>query len=73
MEVVREFLNRGARMDIANEAGYTPLYAAAEGGHVEVVRELLNHGARMDIANEEGCTPLYAASKEATWKLSESC
>ena len=54
MEVVRELLNRGARMDITNEHGSTPIYkyAAAIKNHVEVVRELLNPGARFPDARK---------------------
>jgi len=52
VEVVRELLNRGAKMDIAYEFLSSPLCAAAEKGHLEVVRELLNRGAGMDIAYE---------------------
>ena len=49
-------------MDIANENGFTPIYAAAVGGHTEVFREFLNRGARVDIANEDSCTSLYLAA-----------
>jgi len=49
-------------VDIANENGFTPIYAAAVGGHTEVFREFLNRGARVDIANEDSCTSLYLAA-----------
>ena len=51
-----------------NAGGYThaaatPLYTAAEQGHVEVVRALLEDGAITDVATEpRGFTPLYAAA-----------
>ena len=61
INVVRELLNRGASVDIADECGHAPLYAAAEEGHVEVVRVLLNHGASVNITDKNGFTPLYAA------------
>ena len=69
MEVVRELLNRGARMDIENILGWTPIYAAAEEHHVEVVRGLLIRGARMDIKNEDGWTPICAAARESHVKV----
>jgi len=50
-------------VDIADEYGYTPLYTAAEEGHVEVVRVLLNHGANVNITDKNGFSPLYAADQ----------
>ena len=43
-------MNHGARVDTADEYGWTPLMTAASEGHLEVARELLNHGASVDIA-----------------------
>ena len=59
VEVVRELLYRGARMDISDEQGWILIYAAAKYGRVEVVRELLNRGARLPGARK----PEYVASQ----------
>jgi len=41
--------------------GYTPLYIAAQKGHLDVVKTLIEHGARVDAATTDGATPLYIA------------
>eukprot|EP00976_Prorocentrum_cordatum_P046214 933482-Prorocentrum_minimum.AAC.1 len=38
-------LSAGAAVDTTSSSGYSPLYVAAAGGHVEVVRLLLRAGA----------------------------
>ena len=50
MKFVRELLKHGAKMEKADNLGYTPLKTAVSKGHVEVVRELLNHDAKVDCA-----------------------
>ena len=55
-------MNCGARMDIECFC-CTPIYAAADKGHVEIVRELVNRGAGMDISNDDVRTTIYAAAK----------
>jgi ankyrin repeat protein len=57
-------LKRGARVDITDALGCTPLSAAASKGHLETVRELLNWGASVDIAEKDGRTPLIIAASE---------
>ena len=42
LEVVRELLSQGAKVDAADNNGFTPLYVACYNGHLEVVRELLS-------------------------------
>lgn len=41
--------------------GKTPLFLAAQSGHVSVVRELLAHGAEKERINRLGRTPLHTA------------
>ena len=50
LEVVRELLKHGAKVESAKKGVWTTLYTAALNGHVEVVRELLKHGAKMESA-----------------------
>jgi len=61
----RELLARGAAADAVAGAGLgTPLFAAAEGGHVGVVRELLaarRGRALLDAEGFNGFTPLGVA------------
>jgi ankyrin len=54
VEVVRELLKHGAKVESANKYGSTPLNHAAFNGHLEVVRELLKHGAKVESENKNG-------------------
>jgi ankyrin repeat protein len=57
VEIVRELLNYGASVDIADDEGDTSLHEATLFGQVEIVRVLLNHCCSVDIGNDRGCTP----------------
>jgi ankyrin repeat protein len=62
-------LNAGARLDVRNESGHTPLHVAANKENVEVVQGLLDRGADPNAGvsggnrNAKGRTPLH----EAAW------
>ena len=47
-----------------DSSGATPLYIAAENGHLDVVRHLVEVGADKDQANIQGATPLYIAAQK---------
>ncbi|CAM9629768.1 unnamed protein product [Choristocarpus tenellus] len=47
---------------VANEVGFTPLYAAAEKGHVEIVQELLGAGADPQARSPNGFIPISIAA-----------
>ena len=60
---VELLLERGADVEQADGAGYTPLLAACEWGLADAVRSLLAHGADPTAKGKEaGFTPLVAAS-----------
>ena len=40
----------------------SPLFAAAQGGHLKVAKLLVKKGAKIDQASDEGLTPLYVAA-----------
>ncbi len=46
-----------------NDAGETPLFAAAERGYEEVVQTLLAAGADKNIARNDGTGPLSIAAQ----------
>jgi ankyrin repeat protein len=51
-------LSRGARTDVQNVTGNSPLALAAQLGWLEGATQLLARGARVDQANSRGETPL---------------
>jgi ankyrin repeat protein len=54
-------MSKGARVDIQNREGYTPLAVAAQLGWVEGAEQLLSRGAAVDLSNGRGETPLILA------------
>lgn len=57
-------LSRGARPDIANSEGTTPLILAAQLGWTEGVEHLLARGASVNLGNSRGETPLILAVQQ---------
>jgi len=57
-------LENGARTQIANLDGATPLHAACAGGHEEVVNLLIQYGAFLNAGDDEDDTPLHWAVRE---------
>ncbi|KAJ7299080.1 hypothetical protein O6H91_10G055500 [Diphasiastrum complanatum] len=68
-KLICEYLNKGVRVDTADQFGWTPLHYAAFKGHVEVVKELLEHGANIESGDEEGHTPLHCAAEAGKEKV----
>jgi uncharacterized protein len=54
-------LSRGAKPDIRDAQGQTPLMIAAQLGFVEGAQALIKRGATIDLANSSGETPLIRA------------
>ena len=55
-------LNNGANVNLSDENGFSPLYAACHDGHDTTVQLLLNNGADLNLCYNEGCNPLYVAN-----------
>ena len=58
MTWLRFLLGKGAKADLRNDKGDTPLALAAQLGWVEGARLLLGVGASVDLENDRGETPL---------------
>lgn len=61
-DLVKLFLDRGAKIDTHDVEGFTPLLCAIEGSHVDCVKILLAHGAAIHVKTRlENITPLTLA------------
>jgi len=58
-EMITYLLDRGADVNAADEAGWTPLHFAARDQNARIVQMLLEHGAAVDRVDDSGSTPLW--------------
>ena len=58
----RELCKAWASLTVADNAGRTPLFAAAVMGHLEVVQWLAGNGGSVTQPANDGRTPLYIAA-----------
>jgi ankyrin repeat protein len=58
---VKELLDQGADPKAKRITGTTPLFFAAQGGHLDIVNVLLDKGAPLDSASVDGGSPLFVA------------
>ncbi|XP_059487078.1 ankyrin repeat and death domain-containing protein 1A-like isoform X2 [Neocloeon triangulifer] len=62
-DVVKRLIEAGARYNLKNKTGKTPLHAASEKGHVEVLELLLlQENLERDEQDEDGNTALHVAA-----------
>jgi ankyrin repeat protein len=76
VEIVRELLKTGIRVNHVNRIGWTALHEAVilGGGderHTEVVRMLVEAGADVNLPDKEGVTPLAHAKNRGYAKMVE--
>lgn len=58
---MRLLVERGSSLEAPDNRKATPLFLAAESGHVDVAVYLVSKGARLDAADCEGQTPMDVA------------
>uniref|UniRef100_A0A673CPZ7 Uncharacterized protein n=1 Tax=Sphaeramia orbicularis TaxID=375764 RepID=A0A673CPZ7_9TELE len=67
LEIVQEFIRRGANVNLDDVDSWTALISAAKEGHIEVVKELLENNANLEHRDMGGWTALmWAAYKGRT-------
>ncbi|KIW24280.1 uncharacterized protein PV07_10007 [Cladophialophora immunda] len=62
VDIMRYFIDKGAKVDEEDDASERPLLEAAQAGHCEAVRLLLEHEADIEDVNEFDQTALFAAA-----------
>jgi ankyrin repeat protein len=63
-DIISELLKRGARVDIADEDGRTPLHWAAIKGKNDACIVLIGQGrCNVNAGARDGCTPLHEAAR----------
>lgn len=68
--LVQMLLQHGANPHQPTRFGETPVYFAAEGGHLEIVYDLVRAGARIDLfTRHTHMNPLLAAAARGQWLM----
>lgn len=70
-EVVETLLALGARVDVSDENGLTPLHWVAQEGHDELVDILVQYGSNREAQDIWGRTPLLVAVENGKKKVVE--
>jgi ankyrin repeat protein len=67
VELVTYFINKGAKTDIKDDRGNTPMHTVAmyelTAANEKIIEILLSHGAAINEKNRDGQTPLVLATK----------
>lgn len=64
---VRMLLQHGAKVDVLNAEGDSPLHLACQRGEYYCVKLLLEAGANLNLTDSDGLTPLEVARRSLQW------
>jgi ankyrin repeat protein len=70
-KLVQILLDHGADINALDAHRNTPLYCAAERGHLDYVRVLLEHGADVHIRGKGDQTPFQVAKSEGWTQIAQ--
>eukprot|EP01120_Amphizonella_sp_Union-15-10_P003673 TRINITY_DN1408_c0_g2_i1.p1 TRINITY_DN1408_c0_g2~~TRINITY_DN1408_c0_g2_i1.p1 ORF type:complete len:130 (-),score=32.53 TRINITY_DN1408_c0_g2_i1:26-415(-) len=62
--IIEYLISKGAKVNVTDAFGITPLLAAVYEGHTDAVKLLLKHGADTKAKGPDGQTALQAAEKD---------
>ena len=71
LEIVQYLLDKGADIESADHAFFTPLIATAEKGSIQVVQYLLDHGANVQAVSRYGFSSLNYAVANGHVEIAE--
>ncbi|XP_076084163.1 uncharacterized protein LOC143054953 [Mytilus galloprovincialis] len=72
LEVCRHLIDKGFKIDITDNRGYTALHCAAEEGYLQITRCLVEQGgASLLVTTHQGKTPYDLAAKEKKGQYKE--
>jgi ankyrin repeat protein len=60
VDVIKVLVDLGADVTTPTNEGATPVYIAAQKGHLDVIKVLVNLGANVCTPKNNGCTPVYS-------------
>ena len=66
-------LQHGAKPEVGDKYGTTPLIWAARGGHIAVVETLLKAGSQVDSTGMYSWTPLIVAVRGMDYRSQVDC
>lgn len=69
--ITKMLINAGANVNVSQQAGFTPLHAAAQLGDIELIILLLEHAAEVDMRMEGGKLPADLAREKGFLEIAE--
>uniref|UniRef100_A0A4W5RZ15 Ankyrin repeat domain 31 n=1 Tax=Hucho hucho TaxID=62062 RepID=A0A4W5RZ15_9TELE len=68
---IRGMLSLGPDVNMADNAGWTPLHEAVSHGHYEISKYLIQAGALVNCTGDNGTTPLLDAVEQGDLQIAE--